>query len=158
MAEQAIELTANIFHIEENYEEAWVPTSGPNAGKELYKHKVTVLDSNKVKTEGMFFQRTKKLMFNKENCFVGQEICYTSRPASKQGNPPVFTMCSEKDSQSHSPESNGREDLSKVAGMSFSYAKDIVIASYAMQEKTVDQYMDEIKKRATEIKNFLLEN
>jgi hypothetical protein len=156
MAEQATELKGVIFDIQENYEEAWIPPSGPNAGKELFKHKVILLDSNKNKIEGVFFQRTKKLTFNKENCFVNQEICYTSRPPAKADKPPVFTMCSEKDSQSHSPESS-KEDLSKATSMGFSYAKDVVNACYEGQGKTLEEYVKAIKDTATDFKKFLLE-
>ena len=155
MAEQATELKGVIFDIQENYDKSYTPKTGVNANVELFKHKVILVD----KKEGVFFQTTNELMFNKEKCFIGQEICYTQRQSTVEGKPTVFTMCNEREVQNHQQSSStSKEDISKSAGMSFSYAKDIVIASYGMQVKTVDEYMDEIKKRATEIKNFLLEN
>lgn len=152
------ELKGVIFSIEENYELPWIPASGVNAGQELFKHKVTLYqDGTKNKVEGVFFQRTKDLMFNKEKCFIGQEICYTSRPPKRDGTPMVFTMCNEK-GVSAAPLDITKIDVSKTNGVSFSYAKDIVIASFAEQGKTVDEYLVEIKRVATDIKNFLLEN
>jgi hypothetical protein len=153
MAQESEEHKGVIFNIENNYENSYTPSTGPNAGVELFKHKVALVNGG----EGVFYQKTKELTFNKEKCFVGQEICFTSKPASKEGKPMVFTMCNDRGAIT--PESTtGVADVSKINGVSFSYAKDIAIASFAGQGKTVDEYLSEIKRLATDIKNFLLEN
>jgi len=65
-------------------------------------------------------------------------------------------MCSEREVKP--TENNDCKDISKTGSISFSYAKDIVIASFDQQGKSIDEYMEEIKKRTIEIKNFILEN
>lgn len=153
--EQPQELTGVIFNIENNYEKSYFPKTGPNAGHELFKHKVTFVD----KSWGVFYQITKELMFNKEKCYHGQEICYTSKPSTVEGRPTVLTMCNERDSNSPAVQLaiSGGADLSKVDSISFSYSKDIYIA-FGNRDLTPEEALVKIKAMSIDIKNFLLGN
>ena len=151
MAQESEEHKGVIFNIENNYENSYTPSTGPNTGVELFKHKVMLVGN----IEGMFFQKTKELTFNKEKCFIGQEICFTSRPATKEGKPMVFTMCNDRGAIT--PESTtGVADVSRVSSFAFSYAKDIWCAFG--KDITPQEALAGIKEMSIDIKNHLLGN